>query len=111
MDYTFNYPMVVTPIENLLAMNDETIKTLLYDKYKKLRSDKWSDEAIFSMLDKYEKEVYGSGAFFRDEDRWPENYHSDNEDLSDFKAYVASRIHYFDDYMNETYGNAIMEKN
>ena len=111
MDYTFNYPMVVTPIENLLAMNDETIKTLLYDKYKKLRCDKWSDEAIFSMLDKYEKEVYGSGAFFRDEDRWPENYHSDNEDLSDFKAYVASRIHYFDDYMNETYGNAIMEKN
>ncbi len=108
LDFTFNYPMVVTPVENLLDLKDEKIGMLLYERYLELRKDKWSDEKLFLMLDKYEKEVYGSGAFYRDKDRWPENWHADNKDLSGFKEYVSDRLHYFDDYMNETFGNDIM---
>ncbi len=111
MDYTVNYPMVITPVENLLDMGDEEIEKLLYEKYVQLRSDKWSDENIFAMLDEYEKEAYGSGAFFRDAERWPQNYHTDNKDLSEFKEYVKLRLDYFDDYMNQTFGNDIMVEN
>lgn len=103
MDYTSNYDMVVTPIENLLDNNDPQIKGILYDKYKYLRSDKWSDKAIMDMLNKYEKQVYGSGAFFRDRDRWPDNYHDDNMNLDGFKEYVFKRIHYFDEYVEQKY--------
>ena len=111
LDYTVNYPMVVTPIENLLDMKDERIGLLLYGKYLNLRKDKWSDEKIFAMIEEYEKEVYGSGAFLRDTKRWPGNYHADNTDLSEFKEYVSDRLKYFDAYMYETFGDAIMEKN
>ena len=111
MDYTFDYPMVVTPIENLLALNDGKIKKLLYEKYTQLRNNEWSDSSIFGMLDLYEKQIYGSGAFFRDKERWPENYHDDNKDLSLFKEYVKKRIAYYDEYVADTFGNDIMEKN
>ncbi len=111
MDYTVNYPMVITPIENLLNMDDERIKELLYEKYIQLRNDKWSDESISGMLEEYEKQAYGSGAFFRDADRWPQNYHDDNKDLSVFKEYVKQRIGYFDDYMNKTFHDDIMVEN
>ena len=108
MDYTSNYDMVVTPIENLLNMNDDNIKKLLYERYKELRSVAWSNENLLKMLDKYEKQVYGSGAFFRDCDRWPDNWHADNKDLGSFKEYVLNRAAYFDEYVDEKYADGIM---
>ena len=103
MDYTRNYPMVMIPIENLLNMNDPEIKTLLREKYQFLRKESWSDENIMKMLEKYEEQAYGSGAFKRDSARWPQNYHSSSNDLHDFKEYVLNRIHYFDGYVDREF--------
>ncbi len=108
MDYTADYPMVVTPIENLLEMDDPEIKELLLKRYSEFREDAWSDEKMIRYLDRYEWEVYGSGAFLRDSIRWPDNPHDRDNDLTVFKQYVLKRLHYFDDYMNETFGNDIM---
>ena len=106
LDYQKNYDMVINPIENLLELDDENIRKLVWEKYQFLRSDKWSDENILKMLDIYEKQAYGSGAFFRDKDRWPDNYHGDFTDLTQFKNYVMERIHYFDTYITEKFSQS-----
>ena len=103
MDYTRNYDMVMNPVENLLNLDDPQIKELIYTKYKNLRNGLWSDEEIKRMLDEYEKQAYGSGAYFREYERWPENYHADNKDLKSFKEYVMNRVHFFDGYVEEKF--------
>ncbi len=107
MDYTANYPMVVTPIENLLELGDQKIKELLLQRYRELRNDEWSDDNMMNYLERYEDEVNGSGAFLRDSIRWPENPHDPDNDLTVFKQYVLKRLHYFDEYMNESFGDSI----
>lgn len=103
MDPSRNYEMVAIPIENLLELKDDKIGSLIYEKYQALRKDKWSDQAIVSMLEEYERQAYFSGAFDRDRNRWPENVHTDNNDLNEFKDYVMNRIHYFDTYIQDRF--------
>ncbi len=62
---------------------------------------------MMNYLERYEDEVNGSGAFLRDSIRWPENPHDPDNDLTVFKQYVLKRLHYFDEYMNESFGDSI----
>ncbi len=103
MDPSHNFDMVMTPIENLLSLNDERIKGLIKEKYEELRKDKWSDEKLIRMLDEYEQKLYGSGAYQRDRDRWPQNPHVEENDLKEFKEYVLKRVAYFDEYVKEQF--------
>ena len=80
--------------------NDEALyDRLLSEKYKKLREGAWSDERITGMLDGYEAQIFDSGAFLRDKERWPEgNYGDPQNKLSVFKDYVLRRFEYCDNF-------------
>ena len=101
MDFTYNYDMIMNPIENLLSMNDQQIIYLVNKKYNELRNNLWSDENLLRILNEYEKQLYGSGAYQRDRNRWPQNPHVDENNLKEFKDYVIQRITYFDEYVKD----------
>lgn len=78
---------------NLIEMNDKEIISALTERYHELRLSAWSDEAILDILDQFEADIYGSGAFHREMLRWPDGYFNDPEEgLSAFKTYVLERL-------------------
>ena len=93
-------------IGQLINMKDPGIFDDIMKKYKKLRNTDWSDENIDRLLDFYEEKIYGSGAFARDTERWPESiYYEGEKDLSAFRAYVHNRFKEYDDYLERWYKN------
>ena len=84
--------------EEILINNDTDLLEKTAEKYAQLRSDKWSLENIDKMLDSYEADIFGSGAFIRDKERWPEGIYTDEGNLEAFKEYVHARIEYLDGY-------------
>ena len=50
------------------------------------------------MLDSCEADIFGSGAFIRDKERWPEGIYTDEGNLEAFKEYVHARLEYLDGY-------------
>ena len=70
------------------------------DRYQQLRSGLWSDENISAMISEYDSEIYGSGAFARTMNRWPDgNYHDPTVGLLDFENYVLARLSCMDLYI------------
>ena len=107
-NFEFNYEAFY----NLLQISPDNTISLLQKKYDTLRKNAWSDESILAMLDSYEKDIFGSGAYYREMERWPsgsyigKSYVGEGDidenaayDLTIFKEYVLSRLHYFDNYV------------
>ncbi len=101
----------------LLFDNDEETYQKLVHRYEELRSGAWSNESIISMLDEYEKDVFTSGAYLRDKERWPYgNYIEDGDEysLDRFKGYVLERLSCMDNYLNrikeQRYANPFIEQ-
>ena len=89
-----NRIMRLNPV--FLLEDKEDINNKLLDRYNELRNTYWSDDSISKILFQYESEIYGSGAFLRDEERWPSgNYNDAEEMLSKFKDYVYNRVFLF----------------
>ena len=87
------------PLHQVLVNGDPEIRTEIVEKYKTLRADSWSDEKVNALLDRLEAQIYGSGAFARDIERWPESNHNDPETgLDDFRVFVSERFAYLDSY-------------
>ena len=83
-------------------LNDKNIDKLIKEKYKKLRSDGWSEMKIDMIIDKLENDIYNSGAFLRDKSRWPNgNYNNAEERLGRLKEYIHERLRYLDKYVEE----------
>ncbi len=94
-------------INQIIVNGDTDIIQQIVDRYHYLRQDKWSDDNLIKILDKYESEIYDSGAYRRDIVRWPEGGVNDPETgLGQFKEYVITRAHEADDY----YGRLLEEK-
>lgn len=94
-----NFIMVHGNLQALIAGGDEKIWDLVLSKYWQLRGGTWSEEKINAMLDKYELDIYGSGAYLRDMARWPEGTYANAADgLSVFRAYVMERLREADKY-------------
>ena len=94
-----NRIMKLNPV--FLLEDKEDINNKLLDRYNELRNTYWSDDSISKILFQYESEIYGSGAFLRDEERWPSgNYNDAEEMLSKFKDYVYNRVGYLDSNLN-----------
>ena len=102
-------PYALTPASNtvmesgslykLLINHNENAWTAYLNKYDELRNNLWSDETIMNMLDEYENQIFDSGAYRRDMDRWPDGSYEDPElKLSVFKQYVLDRLHELDEY-------------
>ena len=94
-----NFPGEFGYCEEILINNDTDILEKTAAKYKDLRSDKWSTENIDKMIDSYEDDIFGSGAFLRDKERWPDGIYGDSEiRLDKFREYVHLRLEYLDGY-------------
>lgn len=86
-------------IYQLIFNGDSFLWEKIFDKYKLLRKTGWSEEYINFLLDKYEMDIYGSGAYLRDMERWPEgNYTDASEGLGIFRNYVMERLREADLY-------------
>lgn len=106
------YPYYVDPEENVLMKNGPLNQLLLndasdvleqvIDKYWYLRQNGWSDEHVEELLNFYEEDIYGSGAYRREIERWPECTQANpNDKLSIFKEYVSMRLQVLDSYYTE----------
>lgn len=89
-------------VYKLLELDDKNIKIKMKERYNYLRNNYWSDEAITKAIKEYEKDIYDSGAFDRDIERWPYSNHNDSElKLSVFKQYVLDRLKAMDKYIED----------
>jgi spore coat protein CotH len=75
------------------------VKQLLEQRYKELRSNAWSTENILKLIDNCEKDIYDSGAYKRERERWPSGFYIDNR-LDKFITFVRKHIEYIDYYYN-----------
>ena len=105
--YFSDYPMRVEenyffpfgPFRGFPPEEDPDRFAELCDRYHTLRSTSWSDDALMEILDDCEAQVFDSGAYARDKERWPDSDLLEGQtDLSGFKDYVMKRMAYCDDY-------------
>ena len=87
-----NFEMTVNPV-SVLKEKDPGIMEMVRERYADLRAGAWSDQVIDAMLDGFERDIYDSGAYVRDMERWPDGTYQDPElKLSVFREYVHSRF-------------------
>lgn len=100
LKYNDNIEFNLSSINMLLNLDDKNIMKKLKTRYEYLRNNEWSDKYITKLIDEYEKDIYDSGAFIRDENRWPDgNYTENGIKLTEFRNYVLKRFNYFDKYV------------
>lgn len=88
-------------ISQLMANGDEAIWDMLFEKYHTLRESKWSESNMNKLLDEYEADIFDSGAYMREMERWPEGTYGDISDrLNTFRAHVMNRLQETDLYYN-----------
>lgn len=94
-----NYVMESGYLNQLIVNGDLEICRKISEKYQYLRATAWSEEKINGMLNEFEAIIYGSGAYLRDMERWPEGIYADAENgLDTFRAYVMARLQECDAY-------------
>ena len=87
------------PAPILLANGDTTIRQELKDRYAELRNGAWSDQNIVGLINNYEAQIFASGAYYRDCERWPlGNFIEGATNLSKFRDFVEARLKFLDDY-------------
>lgn len=102
-----SYEMTVNPVAVNVADGDPEIRSLLYERYRELRKSGWSLKVIDPMIDGFEHDIFGSGAFRRDAARWPGGNSADPElGLSCFREYVHARLLEMDRFVEENYSQS-----
>ncbi len=98
----YNFFMEDTYLEQIFVNGDTDLMDRYIDRYRQLRSDLWSDESIIRMLDGYEKDIFASGAYLREMERWPgaSLMAGPKYDLSHYKEYVLERFSEYDAYFD-----------
>ena len=91
--------MTVNPV-SILRQKDPDIIKLIQNRYIQLRAGGWSEAAIDTLIEGYEQDIFDSGAFVRDMERWPEgSYEEPSLGLSVFREYVHNRLRSMDEYI------------
>ena len=99
-DPGYDMPIDWGTVYCLQNINDPTIDTQIKARYQELREGPWSDTAMMEALNRYEADIYGSGAFMRTMNRWPEAlYNNPSTGLGEFKDYVLNRLKCMDEYI------------
>ena len=96
-----NFISKLNPVYQLQELGDVKINKMIVERYDYLRKHNWSYEYMNKLIDKYEDNIYNSGAYDRDMIRWPEaNYSKNNVKLDSFRKYVKERLRYMDLYID-----------
>lgn len=99
LDASFHRLMESGPLYRLLMRHDENAWMAYLNKYEELRNGSWSNKTIKDMLKEYEHQIFDSGAYLRDMNRWPDgSYEDPTLKLSVFEQYVLTRLNEMDDY-------------
>lgn len=86
-------------LSQLIINGDASVWEILFKKYRTLRENEWSEENINALLDKYEADIFASGAYLRDMERWPDGTYGNAADgLNVFRSYVMKRLQEADSY-------------
>ena len=97
-----NFIMKISPVGHLLELNDNKIKMLIKNRYRVLRKSYWSKSHLLKLIKGYEKDIYLSGAYIREQNRWPQGtYQESNKKLKRFRNYVLKRLYYMDLYVKQ----------
>lgn len=92
-----SYIMKQNPIARLIELKDEDTIKAVKEEYENLRKTRWSDKEIDSMITSYEKELFNSGAYLREQDLY--EIEDPVKNLNTFKEYVTNRLKAMDDYI------------
>lgn len=72
---------------------------LVQSRYKKLRQGELSNIKVDELINELEVDIYNSGAFLRNQERWTDSKHGDpNIKLNDFRTFIHKRLEYLDNY-------------
>ena len=86
----------------LLEQQDQEMMNMLVERYNQLRESTWSDEHLISLTLMYEEQIFNSGAYRREMERWPEaNYIEEEHRLNLFRSYLLERMKYMDMYIGQ----------
>ena len=95
----YNITMENGGLQLLIESGNKEIWQYIFYKYKKLRQTLWSEDSINTMIDKYENDIFNSGAYLREMERWPNgSYVNVQNGLSKFRSYVMDRLQKTDEY-------------
>lgn len=86
-------------LSQLMINGDTSVWEMIFEKYRTFRKNEWSEENINALLDQYEADIFASGAYLRDMERWPDGtYGNAADELDIFRAYVMNRLRETDLY-------------
>lgn len=95
-----NILFIDDPLTQLMADCDKETYSKLCKKYRELRAGGWSDETINDLIDEYQDDIFGSGAYYRDCAKWPDGCYVEGlTSLDNFRDYVNQRLSYMDSYI------------
>ena len=93
---------VVLDIDSVAALRrngSDTADKMIQKRYFELRQGALSDTKIDETIDSLQADIYNSGAFRRNQERWKSSQHSDvNIKLNDFRTHIHQRLSYLDGY-------------
>lgn len=99
VDAAKHYVLKCGAVHELIEREDENMTAAVSIRYRELRNGKWSDENINKLIDAYEEDIYQSGAYLRDMERWTDGTYQDPDlGLQKFREYVQQRLQYTDKY-------------
>ncbi len=101
-------PFIFSMIYNRFVLEGKSEEAIskLQSRYSEVRNSFLSDSAMKETLNGYEADIFGSGAYLRNEKRWPEAYFAPR--MENFKTFVLERLHFMDSYIGNL---AEMEQN
>lgn len=82
------------PGDRLVRLNVNGAKEKMQELYAQMRQVSWSDEALEARILELDQILRYSGAYLRDQNRWPEGAYS--EDCSTLIEYAKQRMDYLD---------------
>lgn len=73
--------------------------TMVQKRYSQLRQGALSDVKIDEVIDDLQSDIFDSGAFRRNQERWTESQHGNPDiKLDDFRSHIHNRLAYLDEY-------------
>ncbi len=80
--------------DRLLEGNPNGFKETLLARYRLLREEKISDNALLSLIQEAQSKLQSSGAFVRNQGRWPDGAYQ--SELTELRRYTLNRMAFLD---------------
>lgn len=80
--------------DRLLDRNPDGFKAALLERYRLLREEAISDNALLSLMQEAQTKLQSSGAFARNQDRWPNGAYQ--SELTEIRRYTINRTAFLD---------------